>query len=463
MATAKKQGSGYKITVSRGYDIAGKQLRAHMTWTPKPGMTPKQLDKELNRQITLFEEKVKNGLYVDGGIKFADFAELWMKEYAEKQLAPATVAGDRYYLKATNKAIGHIKLDKLQPHHLMEFYNNLAEDDARGDITYHLAVDLGKLLKELNLTHYKLAQEAGVALRTVDSLFQGNNISRKSAEAICKALELKFTRAFKPSSNKVLTGSTITHYHRLISSILSTAVKWQVLISNPAERVSHPKIEHKEIQYLDETQSVRLIELLEDEPLQFKTAVILLLYSGLRRGELLGLEWGDFDFVKKTVSIRRTSQYLPAKGIYTKSTKTQSGQRVMKLPDVTFTLLKEYKVWQNGERFKAGDQWQDSDRLFVTWKGSPIHPDTLTQHFSDFIKRHPDLPQIHLHSLRHSNASLLIAAGTNVRTVSQRLGHAQTSTTMNIYSHAIQSADAAAAEALGDILNPSKMKPTKRA
>ena len=127
--------------------------------------------------------------------------------------------------------------------------------------------------------------------------------------------------------------------------------------------------------------------------------------------------------------------------------------RTIKLPSVACKLLKDYKAWQNQERLKLGEQWQETDRLFTQWNGRPIHPDTVSSWFSNFIKG-TDLPPVTLHSLRHTNATLLIANGTNIRTVSQRLGHAQTSTTSNIYAHAIQSADAAAADALDDILAP---------
>ena len=116
-------------------------------------------------------------------------------------------------------------------------------------------------------------------------------------------------------------------------------------------------------------------------------------------------------------------------------------------------MLKEYRAWQNQERLKVGDQWKDSDRVFTRWNGTPFRPDTLTNWFSDFVKR-SGLPPVTVHSLRHTNATLLISSGTNLRTVSARLGHSQTSTTANIYAHAIQSADAAAAEALNDILQP---------
>jgi len=105
----------------------------------------------------------------------------------------------------------------------------------------------------------------------------------------------------------------------------------------------------------------------------------------------------------------------------------------------------------------VGDQWEDCDRIYTSWNGKPAHPDTLTQWFVDFIKR-TDLPPIHIHSLRHTNATLMIAGGENIRTVSQRLGHAQVTTTANTYTHAIQSADAKAAETLENILDPYKKR-----
>lgn len=123
-------------------------------------------------------------------------------------------------------------------------------------------------------------------------------------------------------------------------------------------------------------------------------------------------------------------------------------------------MLEQHRHWQEEYRASLGDQWHESDRLFTSSDGSPIHPDTLTSWFSDFIKRH-SLPKVTLHGLRHTNATLLIAAGTNIRTVSGRLGHSQASTTANIYAHAIQSADVKAAETLGNILSPATHVNTK--
>ena len=125
--------------------------------------------------------------------------------------------------------------------------------------------------------------------------------------------------------------------------------------------------------------------------------------------------------------------------------------RVIDLSDTAILLLKVYRNWQTQERFKLGDKWVDTDRLFCQWNGNPIHPDTITGWFRDFVNRN-NLPKVTVHSLRHTNATLMIASGTDIRTVAGRLGHAQTSTTTNTYSHVIQSANRVAADRLDAML-----------
>lgn len=133
MATVVKRGKSYKITVSCGYDINGKQIRKHKTWNPPAGMTERQIQKELERQKVLFEEHCRTGQMLNGNIRLSDFVDIWMKDYASQQLRPTTLAGYRQYLKRIIPALGHIRLEKLQPHHLQSFYNNLAETGIRGD------------------------------------------------------------------------------------------------------------------------------------------------------------------------------------------------------------------------------------------------------------------------------------------------------------------------------------------
>ena len=124
MATIKKRGNSYLIRVSCGYDMQGKQIVHSMTWKPEKDMTVKQMEKEAQRQAVLFEEKCKRGLYLSGNIRFADFAEKWFTDYAEKQLKETTKNRIKYLLEQINKAIGHIPLEKIQPIHLIRFYDN---------------------------------------------------------------------------------------------------------------------------------------------------------------------------------------------------------------------------------------------------------------------------------------------------------------------------------------------------
>ena len=156
-------------------------------------------------------------------------------------------------------------------------------------------------------------------------------------------------------------------------------------------------------------------------------------------------------FISETIYIQRALLYLSDKGIFEDTPKTKTSQRIIKVADTALQLLKEHKKYQNTQRLQCGDQWQNSDYIFTQWNGKPIHPDSLTSWFKHFIKRNA-LPDITIHSLRHTNASLLIANGVNITTVSKRLGHANTATTAQIYAHAIKSADEAASNTLQNLL-----------
>ncbi|MCQ5131448.1 site-specific integrase [Butyricicoccus faecihominis] len=455
MATIEKRGDSYRITASCGYDLTGAQVRKRMTWTPESGMTERQIAKELQRQAVLFEEKCTTGQVLEGNVRFADFAEQWFTDYAERQLRPTTVARYRTLMSRINAAIGHIRLDKLRPNHLMSFYKNLQQKGVRRDIKYKCAGDLIAILRSKNYSHKAFADLAGVGITVIYCAGRGETISLRSAERISDALSAPLDKLFVPVSKDVLSDSTVQHHHRLISSILSTAVKWQVIYSNPCERVDPPKARRKEASYLDETQANHMLELLEKESVQHRTIVRLLMFTGLRRGELCGLEWKDVDFEHSLLRIRRSSLYLSGKGVFADETKNESSERCLKISSAALDSLREQRAWQLQERLRLGDRWKNTDRIFTCWDGRPIRPDTITGWFHKFAVRN-GLPSIHVHSLRHTNATLLIAAGTNLPTVAKRLGHADTTTTSKVYAHAIKSADEAAADTLQNILHPVK-------
>ena len=457
MATIEKRGESYKIIVSCGYDLDGKQLRRRMVWKPEPGMTKRQIQKELDRQAVLFEEKCRNGQVLDGNIKFAEFAEKWFTDYAEKQLRATTVAGYHKLMPRINTAIGHIRLDKLQPHHLMEFYNNLTEEGVKQNPTLHMREDWSTLLEEHDLTQSEISRRSGVSVVQISKAAHGGGLYQQNAEKIAAVFNLPVEDIFETAANGRLSSSTVQHYHRLISSILSTAVKWQIIFANPCERVDPPKAERKEARYLDEEQTAQLLEALEDAPAQYRVIITLLLYTGLRRGELFGLEWNDINWDIGLLDVQRSLLYLPRKGMFIDDTKNYTSRRVLKLTDDILNLLRQHRKEQAQQRLNLGDQWVESGRIFIADDGSWMNPETATRWFSHFVVR-KGLPQITLHSLRHTNATLLIGAGINVKTVSSHLGHSNIATTGNIYAHAIRSAEAAAAEALENVLKNKRKR-----
>ena len=181
MATVRKRGNTYQIRVSTGYDITGKQLEKSMTWKPPRSMTEKQIAKELERQKVLFEEQVQNGLYLDSTITLAEFADKWFKDYAEKQLRSRTLTRYRELSVRILHALGHIKLCRLQPHHLMEFYNNLGEDGIRLDIKYKPCDNFKKIISDKGYTKKSLSEAAGVSVSTITACVNGHNVSKKDS------------------------------------------------------------------------------------------------------------------------------------------------------------------------------------------------------------------------------------------------------------------------------------------
>ena len=454
MASIRERKGAYFIMVSAGYDSTGRQIRKTMTWKPEDGMTPKQVEKALNEQVVLFEKKVFSGQVLDGSVTFQNFTERWYRDYGEIQLSPKTLERYKAMLRRVLPEIGHIRLDKLQPHHLMELYKNLGGDINRRGLSFVPTDEFMEVLEEKGYTRETVSKMTGMHVNTIYNIYKRRPVAEQTARKVCGVLGVLFEEGFEPSKPiKGLSNKTIKHHHRLISAILNQAVFWQVIPSNPANRVKPPRVPRTEAKYLDEKQTAKLLELMENESVQHQTMIKMFLYSGLRRGEMCGLEWGDIDFENHLITVRRSSQYVSGKGIFTKETKTETSDRTIKLPSQAFEVLKEYRIWQNQERLKMGDRWEVSDRIFTQDDGKPIHPDTITGWFREFIAT-TDLPQITVHSLRHTNITLLIAAGVPLRTVSYRAGHAQTSTTENIYAHAIRTADEMAADALDDILAP---------
>ena len=457
----KKDGTcSYCIRVSNGYDRRGRQVMVNRTFTPPPGMTGKKLEKELQRQADAFEQEVHAGVLLDASMKVDDLIERWFTEYAEKKLKPKTVYNYRRLVPRISAGLGQLKVCQVKPAHLMAFYSNLEEQGVREDSTYTATPALLE-----RLPHGKrgqIAKAAGIGDDTMRNVYRGANVSQSTAEKVVRVVGLPLSKAFTEhvKDGGRLNGNTVQHYHRMLSSVFTKAVQWGLVPENPCKRAEAPKAEEVDVQALEEKDVARLLEALQDAPAQFSVITQLALFTGARRSEICGLRWCDVDLDAGTLSIERNVQYIPGKGTVFTTPKTKRSRRCIKIGPECVQLLREYRQHQRAERLRMGTAWVrrveiagkmvENDLLFTKWNGAPIDPKTVTTWFPGFLAAH-DLPPVHFHSLRHTNASLLIAAHVPVTAVSGRLGHAKTSTTTDIYAGFIRSADAAASDALTDV------------
>lgn len=255
-------------------------------------------------------------------------------------------------------------------------------------------------------------------------------------------------------NGKPLSPKTVRHVLSLVSDIFAYAVRMGIVRENPCVRVVLPKLVRKEKKIYTVEETVRLMELLRKEPVKYRAFFFLLIYSGCRRGELLGLEWRDVDFANCLISIRRTSCYTPDRGTYTDTTKTEQSKRTLKLPQEVMDILCELRDFQLRQADIFGDKWVESGRLFTKETGEPQHPNTSYHWLEKFCARN-GLPFYGLHSFRHLFASLLVGNGIDIVTVSGVLGHSAVSTTSNIYCHMLEDARVRASDTVASALRLS--------
>ena len=211
------------------------------------------------------------------------------------------------------------------------------------------------------------------------------------------------------------------------------SIKWELLDKNPNLKATKPKKEKNERRYYDLEQVSNLLSCLEKESIKVKALITLALDSGARRSEICALRWNDIDFNTNYLKIDNSLKVV--KGVLDeKEAKTQASKREIMISNATIKVLKEYKEWQDEYKKQMGSSWKENNRVFVSKFGDYMHPDTCDKIISKLIIKY-NLPHITFHELRHTSASVLIHKGINPKAVSQRLGHASTDITMEIYSH----------------------------
>jgi integrase len=246
-----------------------------------------------------------------------------------------------------------------------------------------------------------------------------------------------------------LSPRTIGHAHRVLRVALQCAVKNGTCVRNVAAVHAPPRVEEKEIEILSPEQITDVLGKLAGHTLF--PIVSLALATGLRRGELLGLQWGDIDLDEATLRVERSVEETKA-GLRLKPPKTKRGRRNIKLPTEAVAVLRAHKVQQMEIRLALGIGKPDAATLvFSTVEGELLRPRNLSKTWWR-ARGAMKLPAVSFHAFRHSHASMLIRAGVDVLTISRRLGHSKAAITLDVYGHLIGGADEAAATAIERVL-----------
>lgn len=242
---------------------------------------------------------------------------------------------------------------------------------------------------------------------------------------------------------------TVRLCHAVLHRALGQAAKWGLVARNVAALVDAPRVARTEMQALFQEEAMKLLDASQEDRLH--AMYVLAVTCGPRQGELLGLKWEDVDLQAATVQIRRQLQWIDGEPKRTELKTTKSRRTVM-LPSMAVTALKKHRARQAEERLKLGEIWQDWGLVFCTTLGTPISKSTMIRRSFHPLLEKAGLPKIRFHDLRHTAATLLLAAGENPKVVAEMLGHSTVNMTLNVYAHVTPTMQKQAAARMDAIL-----------
>ena len=404
--TARKNKAGeivsYQIKVSRGRDkLTGKQLTPFTTtYTPPDRWSKKAIERELIKVMGEFEAACNRG-----EVLTKEQEKAHAQEQAEEQKKPTFNQYVELFIKE--------KSATLSATTIQSYKQSLKRP----------AAVFGK-----------------IKLEDIDYL------------SVKKFITDLQTAPGGKGKKKPLAHGTIVTYYTTLHTLFESAVENGVIESNPMQRMKKPKARKDDIQkepicYTAE-EIAYIMECLNKEPLKWRALVLFLIDSGCRRGEVAGLKWEEIDFKTGKVNICRNAQYTKEKGVYISTPKSHKSREII-INKPVLTVLKEWKRQQTLLYFGQGKS--TDGYCFTQNEGELLNPNTVTAYIRDFGKRY-NLPGMHPHALRHTMATLSIANGADVVSVSKKLGHCNPSVTLNIYSHANEEAQRRATEILAEAL-----------
>lgn len=404
----------YQIKVTRGRDrITGKQLTPFtMTFTPPTGWSKKAIDRELQRVMGEFEAACKRG-------------EVLTKEQ-EKALA----------------------LQEIEERKRMQ-----AEEERKP--TFNRYVEIFMNEKAATFAPGTLENYRNV-LRKASAVFgtmKMEDIDFLKVKQYIIDLQNNGTNDF---NGKPLAHKTIIKHYIVLHALFENAVENEILQFSPMQNMKRPKPRKDEITkeaiVYTESEIQNIIECLNQEPLKWKALIMFAIDSGCRRGEIIGLKWEEIDFKTGKVNICRNAQYTSGKGTYI-STPKNGKSRVIYLNPPALKVLAEWKRKQAFLHFAQG--LPNNGFCFTQDNGEMMNPQAPTSYLTRFGKKY-NLPGIHPHALRHTMATISIVNGADIVSISKKLGHSNTSITLDVYSHANEEAQQRANDVLAEAIYITK-------
>ncbi|MCR5092806.1 MAG: site-specific integrase [Lachnospiraceae bacterium] len=436
MASIRKRGGSYEITVSNGRTPDGKKIIDTATFTPDPGRTDRQNEKALMTFAADFERRVKAGLSRGDGKSFQSFAEEWLAVYGEKELEQTTLESYRHYLALVYPHIGNMKLTSIRPLTIQNTVNAIREKG------YQLKNGRRKKYSEETLRGIRITISSILSAAVEDGLLQNNPcIIRKRKKKSDR--QERIINAWTPEQAAVFLDRIRTPIPVVVPAHTQTRRGKPVSIK---EYTGRPII----------------------VPLKYRAFFSLALYCGCRRGEIVALTWNDINFAAGTMTIRKATHYTAKTGQYTGTPKTKQSYRELFIPAAAVSELRELKREQAREIMLLGSTWtgdrsQTTGYIFTQETGQQMNistPGTEFHRILDAINAtlpaEEQLPRIRLHDCRHTAASIMIAAGLDPVAVAHRLGHSDPTTTLRIYSHSFTESDRAAADILGQAIDSKR-------
>ena len=445
MASIRKRGETFTITAYMGYDEQGKQRKKTTTYRPPDGVTAGKAEKLAKAFAATWEEKIRGYVALDENRTFAELAEWYYSTVAPQTLKPNVLVNYRKGIyDHIIPVIGREKLKNITPPMLDSLFSELQKS---GNMEQRFRLKDKALFEGVKRDEF--AEKSGINRTTIYTLLRGETVSRATAEKVTAALGMKVDKSFDDMTEKRgLSGDSTNKLKLNLSAIFMAAVKKEIMRRNPCKLVTPPKIDTAPAAYLNEQQCHELLDLLSQQPdFQFEVIINLFIASGIRAGELSVLYWEDINLETGMMFIRHTLVKVGGEYVRQEPKTIDSTRRII-LPEYITGLLKKHKALQTERRFKLGTAWKDKNLVFTNLSGGFYLGTNMNNKLKRIIAG-TDLPQdLHLHSMRHTHASLLINSDVAARVIADRLGHSTTKTTLDTYSHVFAESEARAMQAV---------------